>query len=188
MADEWIVRAAKELGRLGQPHREKKRATVIALVDARLAGRPEESVWALDTTCTRSTYHGKWKHDPVFQQVLEAVDEIAHNWRDTRAIEALRKAAEMLALASPAAAMKAAAMLQVDDPAIVLRAAFGILDRADVITAAKSGVDISGKALVPLVDLVAALREIDGERNAGSDSAGEAWDDSEPAGNAPDAD
>jgi len=143
MADEWISRAARELGRLGQPHREKKRATVIALVDARLAGRPEESVWRLDTTCSRATYQGKWKRDPLFQQVLEAVDEIAHSWKDTRAIEALRKAAEMLALASPAAALKAAAMLNADDPAIALRAAFGILDRAGFETAAKGQQDIA---------------------------------------------
>ena len=170
MADEWIVRAAKELGRLGQPHREKKRATVIALVDARLAGRPEESVWALETTCTRSTYHGKWKHDPTFQQVLEAVDEIAHNWRDTRAIEALRKAAEMLALASPAAAMKAAAMLQVDDPAIVLRAAFGILDRAGFETAAKGQSTVEVQASDGARDQLARL--LGAEDAGGAESGG----------------
>ena len=153
MVDEWITRTAQVLGRLGQPHREKKRATVIALVDARLAGRPEESVWRLPETCSRATYHGKWKHDPLFQEVLATVDEIAHNWRDTRAIEALRKAAEMLALASPAAAMKAVAMLQVDDPSVVLRAAFGILDRGGFETAAKGGAMIFAPvALLPETD------------------------------------
>ena len=137
---EWIDVATEQLSRLENPHREKKRATIIALVDARLAGETEESVWTQPQCCSRNTYHSKWKRDPVFADVLDKVYHLARDWNDGRSVRALAEAAERLALASPTAAAKAIAQLASEDPAVVLRAAFGILDRADVSTAAKSDV------------------------------------------------
>lgn len=143
MAD-WESQAAAELDRLTNPHAAKKRATVLALVDARIAGRSEETVWALPETCNRSIYHTKWKHDPTFAEVLAKVTSLARTWKDGASLRALSRAAERLALASPVAVARAIAMLQSNDEQVVLRAAFGILDRAGVETAVKSKQELSG--------------------------------------------
>ena len=133
-----MIEAEAELGRLQPPHVGKKRNTIIALVDARLAGRPEETVWARDDTCSRKTYHAKWKKDQVFSSVLERVTELARSWKDTRALRALKEASEILALNSPQAARTAVEAMEDTDPNVRLRAAFGVLDRADPQTAAKN--------------------------------------------------
>lgn len=142
MAD-WESLAAAELDRLTNPHAGKKRATIIALVDARIAGRTEESVWTLPETCNRSVYHVKWKKDPTFAEVLTKVTDLARGWKDGASLRALSQAAERLALASPIAVARAIAMLQSDDEQVVLRAAFGILDRAGVETAAKGKTEVT---------------------------------------------
>ena len=144
---DWLIAAGAQLDRLDQPHREKKRATVLALVDARLAGRSEETVWEprRPDTCSRAIYHAKWRNDPVFAEVLEQVTTLARGWQDGRALRALRQAAERMALAAPIAVGVAVAELKADDPAIRLRAAFGILDRAGMETATKASAEVSGK-------------------------------------------
>lgn len=134
---DWADVAADELDRFQGDHVNKKRSTVIALVDARMAGKPEETVWNLPATCSRNTWHTKWKHDPLFQDVLANVERLARRWTDTRTIRALQEAAEKLMLASPAAAGKAIALMLSTDDAVALRAAFGVLDRAGVETAPK---------------------------------------------------
>lgn len=154
--DDWTKRTARVLERLQSPHVVKKRATVLALVDARLAGRSENSVWSLPEVCNRTTYHNKWKQDPVFAAVLAEVTQLAREWKDTRAMEALRESAELLALASPEAVNVAIRLLSGEDPYVQLRAAFGILDRAGVETAVK------GSAVVYQAP-VALLPETDGD-------------------------
>lgn len=137
MAD-WESQAAAELDRLTAPHAAKKRTTIVALVDARLAGRTEESVWQRDDTCSRSVYHEKWKKDPTFADVLGKVTALARQWQDGRSIRALALAAERLALASPVAVAKAITLMSSADEQIAIRAAFGILDRAGAATATKA--------------------------------------------------
>jgi hypothetical protein len=134
---DWADVAADELDRFQGDHANKKRNTVIALVDARMAGKSEETVWNLPTTCSRNTWHARWKHDRLMQEVLGNVERLARRWTDTRTIRALQEAAEKLMLASPAAAGKAIALMLSDDDAVALRAAFGVLDRAGVETAPK---------------------------------------------------
>ena len=58
MAGDWIDAVAAELDRLENPHRDKKRATILAIVDARLAGKSEETVWTprRTETCSRSGF------------------------------------------------------------------------------------------------------------------------------------
>lgn len=144
MAD-WQAQAAAELGRLTAPNATKKRNTVIALVDARLAGTPEEAIWKRPDTCSRAIYHGKWRKDPIFASVLENVEKLARGWKDGESARSLEEAARLLALASPLAVRKVLEVLRDsrDDQAI-LRAAFGLLDRAGVETAAKSSAEVSG--------------------------------------------
>lgn len=144
----WVEAVGAAFTGLRQPHLEKKKATIIAMVDARLAGRPEESVWKQPGVCNRGTYHLKWKRQPDFAEALEAVSRLATEWRDTRAIRALQEAAETLALTAPIAAKQAALLLRSGDEGIRLRAAFGILDRAGTTTASKSSVDVSGPIVI----------------------------------------
>lgn len=139
---DWASACLDELDRLQGDHAHKKRNTVIALVDARLAGRSEETVWNLATTCSRNTWHSKWKHDPLLMDVLANVERKARRWTDTRAIRALQDAAEKLMLASPAVAdqlVKVATGNYADATAAdVVRAGLGVLDRAGVETAPKT--------------------------------------------------
>ncbi len=138
--NEWAAAAeiTAQLDRLGDPHRQKKRDTVLALVDARLSGRTEESVWKLPQACSRTTYQTKWKFDPVFAEVLETCTKIARQLRDTRAARAIATAAERLALASPVAAARLIGLLGSADENVVRLTAAAILDRAGVETASKS--------------------------------------------------
>lgn len=135
---EWMEAAEKIFANLQPPHLEKKRATVLALVDARLSQQSEETVWRRPDCCSRNTWHSKWKHDPVIVATVDAVQKLATGWRDAKMLQALQDAAEKLALASPLAAMVAAQKLMSGDDKVALRAAFGILDRADFSTATKA--------------------------------------------------
>jgi len=140
----WVEAVGAAFGGLTGPHLEKKKATIIALVDARLAGRPEESVWKRAGVCNRGTYHLKWKRDPAFARALDEVTRLATTWRDTRTIRALQEAAEKLALAAPIAAARATLLLGSNDENVRLRAAFGILDRAGMETASKGSMAVAG--------------------------------------------
>lgn len=135
---DWTEAAASELDRLqGLQHEHKRRNTILAMVDARLAGRSEETVWTVPGTCARSTWHETWKRDPLMLDVLASVERTARRWSDTKTLRALAEAAERLQLASPAAAGKAIALMLSNDDRVALQAAFGVLDRAGVETAPK---------------------------------------------------
>lgn len=145
---EWTVAAQGALSRLdGEQWADKKKATIIALVDAHLAGRSEETVWSKPETCSRTVYHQRWKRNPLFAEVLAEVDGLAKGWRDGRSLRALNDAADMLALAAPVAVGKLLKRLKSTDESIVVRAAIAILDRAGMETATKSSssvdVDVS---------------------------------------------
>lgn len=157
MAD-WESAAVAELARLNvttegrrDPHATKKRATILALVDARLAGTPEERVWEKPETCSRMIYHTKWKKDVTFAAVLTNVETLARDWKNTETVRSLQEAARRLALAAPLAAAAAIRGLNNLDGNIALRAAFGILDRAGVETAQKGSREVTGKAGAPLM-------------------------------------
>lgn len=138
---EWAAVPAivDQLSRLDDlQHGEKMKATIFALVAARIAGRSEETVWSLPETCNRATYHNRWKKHPVFADVLKRVTAAARHYKDTEGARAVAKAAERLAMASPVAAARLAALLQSDDETVVRLAAVNILDRAGLETAAKT--------------------------------------------------
>lgn len=140
--DGWLREVQSALGRLQPPHVAKKRATILALVDARLAGEPEESVWRRADTCNRSTYHEKWKRDPVFAEVLELVTLRAVEWRETEEARALRDAARRLALASPNAVEVLVGLLASSDETQRRLAAGDLLDRASTATSTKRSASV----------------------------------------------
>ena len=138
---EWAAVPAivEQLARLDDlQHAAKMKATIFALVAARIAGRSEETIWSLPETCNRATYHSTWKRHPVFADVLKRVTAAARHYKDTEAARAVAKAAERLALASPVAAARLAGLLQSDDETVVRLAAVSILDRAGLETASKT--------------------------------------------------
>lgn len=139
---------------------DKKKSTIIALVDAHLAGISEETVWERDDTCARNTYHNKWKKDPLFAGVLAEVDGLATEWKDKRLVDPLGSAVETLRLASPEAVDRLIAiMAQSTDLTNSRLAATAILDRAGMETAAKSSsqvdVDVSSLSDEELQAIVA---------------------------------
>jgi hypothetical protein len=137
-ADEWIEMASAALARLEPPSINKKRNTIIAVVDARLSGRSVESALNRPHTAHYNTYYRNWVKSENFVSVLNEVLDIAQRWQSEQAMEALQRAAHRLALASPVAAGKLVQQLSHEDAAIVLRAAIAILDRAGIETARKS--------------------------------------------------
>ena len=174
MAADWIVAAKSELDRLGEPHREKKRATVIALVDARLSGQSEELVWdraRYPNVCARSVYHGKWKKNVLFMDVLAKVTELAQGWKDGEELRAVQAAVRKLRLATPAVADQLVSVATLgrvrrvidegNGPSVVytlaqsaevIRAAVALLDRAGMETAAKTDARIDDGAPKIVID------------------------------------
>lgn len=150
MAETWSAAIADELEKLnGTPDDPsyrasvivKKRATIIALIDARLAGRSEESVWLRPDTCNRKIYHTKWKKDPLFAEVLERATAIAHRWKDEEGLRAMERAQKLLQLATPHAAATVVDQLKSADERVAQSAAFGILKGTGV-TANNSNVSV----------------------------------------------
>ncbi|HRJ40436.1 MAG TPA: hypothetical protein PL105_01080 [Caldilineaceae bacterium] len=141
---DWRERATAALAKLnGEQWADKKKATIVALVDAHLAGVSEETIWARPEVCARNTYHNKWKKDALFAEVLAEVDSLARDWRDNRAVYALGEAAESLRLAAPDAVQRLVAIMgQMEDLTNSRLAATAVLDRAGLETASKSSVDV----------------------------------------------
>ncbi len=139
-APEWS--AATEildaLDRLQAPHKQKKITTVLALVDARLAGKSEESVWSQPGTVARTNYHAKWKKDPLFAEVLATVHRAALRQQNSRATDTILRAQHILRISSAGAATTLVKAMTSTDEQIAIRAALAILDRAGLETAAKN--------------------------------------------------
>lgn len=140
----WIKIATEELARLkddggAQATIQKKRDTIIALVEARLAQKTEESVWRLPHTCARQTYHTKWKKDELFSDVLDKVTSLAREWQDTANIRAVTDAAEIIQMAAPLAAKTLVEIMTgSQDERLRKSAADSLLDRSAVETAVKT--------------------------------------------------
>ena len=145
---EWVGVALEQLDRLQPPHRDLKRATIIALVDAQLAGKSQELLWKQQNVCARSTWHDKWKKDALIADVLEKVTTLARRHQDSRTLRALDNASQYLALAAPEAVAKLIKLMMSADEGIILRSAVAILDRAGVETAQKAQVSAVGEVVI----------------------------------------
>jgi len=100
-ASDWKKEAAPLLAQIVGKHSAKKRATILALVEARLRGEAEETVWGLPQTCSRTTYHHVkrradgtkrgWKYDPVFSKALIDIETLAREWHSNLALAQLEE-------------------------------------------------------------------------------------------------
>lgn len=166
--DGWAVDGdvLAALNRLPEPHRQKKRATVLGLVAAKLAGNSEESVFGKEDTCSRNIWHGKWKRDEVISSVLATVLAAAETWRATDELRSLQAASRYLALGAPAAAARLVTMLAHADAAQARLAAVAILDRAGMETAAKSSSESSSRVELSSEQFALMLRQAEAEADA----------------------
>ena len=175
--DGWKQTIREQLSRLnGLQHERKKKDTLIALIDANMSGKSEETVWEREDTCARSTWHEKWKRDPLIAEVLERARRLAHDWRDGLAANTLAEAAELLALESYASVQEAARLRdESEDDRVRLQAAFGILDRADIKTATKVDVrnevhhELDGDTAATVFDILAQAGALQSGADAGAD-------------------
>lgn len=148
----WLEFGLSELARIENPERNKKINTLIAIVDARLAGESDASVFRRAGTVSRNIWYEKWSHDPVIVNVLANLESIARPLHDAQAIRAMAAAATKIQIVSPRAAQTAIDKLASLDEAIALRAAFGLLDRAGVETAAKSSAAMDSEIVIKYAD------------------------------------
>jgi len=134
---EWVEDVTEQLERIRGRDAQKKRDTIIALVDARLNQRTDATAFRQIGTGHKITYHRSWKLDPLFAEVLSEVERLAIHWRSMQQAKYLQDTADRLAQLAPAAATVLAKAMKSEDLNIALKAAFGVLDRAGVATATK---------------------------------------------------
>lgn len=137
---DWRDQAQAQLQRITGRMAAKKRATVVAIVETRLAGKGLDHAFIgrIDT-CSRNVWHTKWKRDPIIAAVLDDITELALSYQAGAVSRALAEAAERLALATPQAASTLIALLADQNAREQRLAAVAILDRASSLTAAKAG-------------------------------------------------
>lgn len=116
------------LARFGGAHAQKKRDTVIALVEAELAGEPEETVFKRPDTCSRSTYHHRWKKNKQFTRILALARDIARKYHSAQQAAAMLEARRTMQLGSAPAARVMVDTLQDDDSRVALSAARAIIE------------------------------------------------------------
>lgn len=121
---------------------EKRRNTIVALVEARLNGTSEEEVWKRRDTCTRRIYHEKWKKETLFAETLAAVTKAA---RTEKARIILDEALITLKLHTLRAVTRVVEIVGSEDEDKALKASFGILDRAGLATAKKGTSAVTGE-------------------------------------------
>lgn len=167
--EKWVEQAGvlAALDKLPDPHRQKKRATVLGLVAARLSGESDEAVFGRAGTCSRSIWYGKWSRDETISSVLADVLKAAEDWVAGDELEALRVARRWLALGSPLAAARLVSMLRDPDTIQARLAAQAVLDRAGTETASKSA---------STLDLTTKGEKLKGYAIFSPDD----WDDKEP--------
>jgi hypothetical protein len=123
-----LAEIVEALARFGGAHAEKKRQTVLALVEAELAGEPEEKVWKRPDTCSRSTYHARWKKNTQFTRTLALVRDIARKYAAAQPAAAMIRARRTMQLGTAPAADRTVRELDSEDGNIALKAAKIIID------------------------------------------------------------
>lgn len=101
---DWLAPVTAELKRIKGRHAQKKRTTLLKLVEAELFSRKMN--WADTAVCTHSIWYGKWQHDPLMQEVREKVYELIADSQMQEAATAVHRASMILKMGSVTAAQK----------------------------------------------------------------------------------
>lgn len=99
----WEEAAIRERGRLTEPHTDKKWATILAIVKARITpGQSEADVWRKrkddpdfgKTICSKNIYDSKWRKETSFIEVLQRVQTLAEGWETAESLRKLKEQRE----------------------------------------------------------------------------------------------
>lgn len=175
---EWVEDVTEQLDQIKGKDAQKKRDTIIALVDARLNKRADSTAFRQIGTGHKITYHRSWKHDPTFASVLAEVERLATHWRNQRQARYLAEAADRLAQLAPAAATVLAKAMRSPDLNVALKAAFGVLDRAGLQTAVKQQHEHTGPEGLPVGTLMSLeeWRRYQSDQKKGAEDILDAFD------------
>lgn len=181
---EWVEDVAEQLDRIKGHGAQRKRDTIIALVDARLNQRTDATAFRQVGTAHKITYHKSWKHDPTFVEVLAEVERLATHWRNMRQARHLAEAGDRLAQLTPSAVTVLAKAMKSDDLNVALKAAFGVLDRAGMQTAAKQQHEHTGPEGLPVGTLMSLeeWRRYQAEQKKGAEDILDAFDNTQAIG------
>lgn len=116
---QWITPTIRALLQaISDPHRAKKRATVIRLAFARATHTPLSEVFNRDDTCAENIWWTKWQHIPEIRAAHDACVERALEWIDdeTARIEEQHRRQRRRAVAEYAAKAPAALAAVMDSP------------------------------------------------------------------------
>ena len=146
-----------ELREVGQGLVQQKRSlmhvTILRLAHARATQQAETPVFELADTCSRTTWYGRyrknpvtgeryktpgWIDDPAVLNALQVATERARRWEDTRISRALTEARLILVESTPDAARELKRQIDHGDKDVDRReASKAVLDRAGFETASK---------------------------------------------------
>ena len=127
-----LAEVVDALAVFGGTHGQKKRKTILALVEAEMAGKAEETVWKQEDTCNRSTYHGKWKKNKQFSRTLALVRDAARKYASAPGSMAMLDARNRMQRITSKASRTIEKSLESADETIALRAALKTIEIAGV--------------------------------------------------------
>lgn len=140
----WLTdEIVEKLRAIGDPHRAKKRVTVVRLAFAKANQQRLDDVFDEPDTCARIIWYTKWKDDPAIAAAFEACYQRVLDWNDeqTGAVQAhfLRLQRQRIAefAADAPAALKAVMQDTTQTGTARISAAEKLMDRADPETAGK---------------------------------------------------
>ncbi len=122
-----MVDVVNALNEITGSHSELKKRTIIALVQAKLRNKPARSVFDEKEYCNESTWHKRWKHDPLIMRVYEFVLSAATTFSGAAEAVNILEAKRYVQNATPLAAQVLAGKMASLDESIALRAALEVL-------------------------------------------------------------
>lgn len=135
----WYEIAQPHLDKIQHPHKGKKQATVMAVIQWRLLGIPVK--WKTNpAVCSAQTWSSKWQHEPEIAAALHAITDAIGLHRQAKAAEAVETAYMRLREGTTEAVGYLFAILSSADTkdSDRLNAIKTILDRASLSTASKA--------------------------------------------------
>lgn len=103
------------LRRIRGQHARKKRTTILRLAEGMVLGRPVTETFALDDTCSETTWYGRyeggekkpgWRDDPLIQHALKLANNRAQYCSDSYMADQIKETQKVLAMYGPGAAHK----------------------------------------------------------------------------------
>lgn len=162
----WLTdEIAEKLRAIGDPHRAKKRATVVKLAFAKANQQRLDDVFNEADTCARIIWYTKWKDDPTIAAAFEACYQRVLDWNDeqTAAMEAhyrrLRRQRTAEYAADAPGALKAVMQDTAQAGPARISAANALITWADPEAAGKAAPGASPNRGFNLIDYLSQLKD-----------------------------